>query len=89
MAMQFDDEAKEELECILQDISEEIRNDPEIRERLHDDPNYLCVMLEEHGIDTKKLPQEVLEGIAAGHVGPQGAYFGGLRVDKGIDKDGW
>ncbi len=59
----LDKETEEQLECALKAIQEEVKNDPEARKLLEENP---AAMLQKHGVDARKLPAEVLESIAGG-----------------------
>ncbi len=71
----LDKATEEQLEYALKAIQEEVKNDPEARKLFEQNPG---AMLQKHGVNTKKLPAEVLEGIAGGK-----SYSGGYRRRPG------
>ena len=66
-------------DCALRDIRTEITSDSKARELFESNPGAL---LSQHGINTKKLPAEVLSAIAGGKIGWNlGGKYGGISGD--------
>ncbi|MCH9769462.1 MAG: hypothetical protein K0U12_01150 [Gammaproteobacteria bacterium] len=67
-------ETAEQVGKALQAIHEEVKDDPEARKLFEENPG---AMLQKHGVDTRKLPTQVLEDIAGGIISPNNNPFGG------------